>query len=149
LLLRLLADGCTVVLDKGAGEEELARADRMIEAVRGYSYRVGELNAEMAHETQANLGGCSLLTWQGEIGAFAALIGASDEYIGYDSAGQHIAAALGIPAVDVFMRDASAVFRERWTPSGRAAVHVVVAAIDSSQTVQEILTAHNRLRHRI
>jgi ADP-heptose:LPS heptosyltransferase len=32
--------------------------------------------------------------WDGSIGAFAGLIADSDQYIGYDSAGQHIAAAM-------------------------------------------------------
>jgi hypothetical protein len=36
-----------------------------------------------------------LAVWRGRIGLLAALIGQSDLYIGYDFAGQHIAAAMG------------------------------------------------------
>jgi len=50
---------------------------------------------------------------------------ASDVYVGYDSAGQHIAAALGVPTVSVFTAAAPERHAERWRPYGPAPVHVV------------------------
>ena len=49
------------------------------------------------------------------IGQTAALIGTSDDFIGYDSACQHIAASLGIPAVTVFAGTNNPRFIRRWS----------------------------------
>jgi len=40
--------------------------------------------------------------WDGSFAGFASIIAASRLYVGYDSAGQHIAAAAGVPLVSVF-----------------------------------------------
>lgn len=66
-----------------------------------------------------------IVTWDGSIGAFAGLIAASDQYIGYDSAGQHIAAALGVKTLTVFVSSNNATFTERWRPFGKGKVEVV------------------------
>ena len=36
--------------------------------------------------------------WEGSFAGFAAIIAASRLYVGYDSAGQHVAAACGVPS---------------------------------------------------
>jgi len=59
-----------------------------------------------------------LITWHGGIGAFSALTAECDEYVGYDSAGQHIAAAQGVPTVSIFSGIAPELFRNRWKPTG-------------------------------
>ena len=79
----------------------------------------------------AEVGGASLLTWQGGIGRFAALIAESTAYIGYDSAGQHIAAALGVPTIDIFTGFTSPRMPERWSPHGPGSVHVLVLAAET------------------
>lgn len=129
LLIELLQDGCAVLLDKGAGGEEIERANRLVEQVRGEGWPVeelvpaGALSAAVTIASEPAQG--RLLTWQGGIGAFSALVAESDEYVGYDSAGQHIAAALGVPTIDVFSRNALPIFQERWRPTGRNVVKVV------------------------
>ncbi len=126
LLRRLLDQGATVLLDKGLGPEEVARADHLMEPVRAGGGSVIELDRETLRQPfRGRPLRCHLLTWQGDIGTFCGLVAESDLYIGYDSAGQHIAAALGVPTVDVFSRSASAVFRERWRPTGSGIVRVV------------------------
>ena len=65
--------------------------------------------------------------------SFAALIGASDAYIGYDSAGQHIAAALGVPTIDIFAGFSSPRMPERWSPHGPGPVHLLV--VDAAETL--------------
>jgi ADP-heptose:LPS heptosyltransferase len=82
-----------------------------------------------------------LVAWQGGIGAFSALVAESNEYIGYDSAGQHIAAALGVPTLDVFGRNASPIFQERWRPTGRNVVKGVseCAADGTPRAVNDVL----------
>ena len=119
LLLRLLESGSAVMLDKGFGEDELGRASRLVERVRAAGWKVMEMDSSFRFpQGSSRLSGCHLLTWEGEIGAFSGLIAASDEYVGYDSAGQHIAAALGIHAADIFAGPSFPVFRERWHPIG-------------------------------
>ena len=100
----------TVVLDRGAGDEEIDRTGRLIDAL------------EQAGNTVQAVGGedvsAEVLTWQGSLSAFAGLIAASDLYVGYDSAGGHLAAALAVPAIDVFSGAASPRMIERWRPWG-------------------------------
>jgi ADP-heptose:LPS heptosyltransferase len=49
----------------------------------------------------------------------------SDQYIGYDSAGQHVAAALGITTLTVFVTSNNATFAERWRPFGNGKSEVI------------------------
>jgi ADP-heptose:LPS heptosyltransferase len=82
--------------------------------------------------------GIQLLTWQGSIGRFAALIAASDIYVGYDSAGQHIAAALGIPTIDIFTGFTSPRMPERWAPYGRGSVEMLRLDLTETMTLPQI-----------
>ena len=153
LLLSLLEDGSTVLLDKGFGEEELGRANRLCDLVRANGKTVVDLDegsaAAASGEQELH---AQMLTWQGGIGRFAALIGESNEYIGYDSAGQHIAAALGVPAIDIFSPSASPVFQERWTPSGREAVYVIAQGAPGEEShsteivLSEVLARHKAIK---
>lgn len=153
LLLRLLEDGSTVLLDRGFGDEEAMRAERLAAGVRSSGRTVIEADATNAEALmRAPELRCDLFTWNGEIGRFAALIAGSDEYIGYDSAGQHIAAALGIPTIDIFAHPVSPVFQERWSPSGRGIVHVVTQkppagnARTSDEMLSEVLLRHQTIK---
>ena len=146
LLLRLLAEGNSIVLDKGFGEDEAQRADSLADAARGNGYAVAEINAASAKEaiSSGSLRDVRLLVWEGGIGAWASLIAASDEFIGYDSAGQHIAAALRVPLVDIFVEPSSAKFRSRWRPAGRGSISIIDRAgktIDPKALVQDVMNA--------
>jgi ADP-heptose:LPS heptosyltransferase len=76
------------------------------------------------------------------LGAFAALIAASDVYIGYDSGGQHIAAALGVPVIDIFADDSIPSVTTRWTPTGPAPVHVIEHYKAPGETLEKALSAY-------
>jgi ADP-heptose:LPS heptosyltransferase len=133
LLARLLSEGATVILDKGADPEEVARIDTLVGMLGGAGCRT--LALDEGHDvvsSPAEVDGASLLTWQGSIGRFAALIAASTAYIGYDSAGQHIAAALGVPTIDIFTGFTSPRMPERWSPHGPGPIHVLV--LDAAET---------------
>ena len=154
LLEALLKEGATVLLDKGFGPEEAERVEAQAARIKAKGWPVvsldlSRLSAEMAAAPRRK---GSLYTWQGEIGTFAALIAASDEYIGYDSAGQHLAAALGIPTVDIFSRIATPVFQERWRPTGPGIVTAVSEADpqgmpkDLPALLAEVLALHRALR---
>jgi ADP-heptose:LPS heptosyltransferase len=135
LVEALLADGHTLVLDKGVGDE-VERVDRIVTALRSAGRMVVEVTEPVLATPGAGNLRCDVLTWQGRLGMFGALIGASDVYVGYDSAFQHIAAALEVPVVDIFANAPSSVFVERWTPFSRAPVSVVRAeqAVDGATT---------------
>jgi len=62
---------------------------------------------------------------EGSFASFAAMIAASDFYAGYDSAGQHAAAAVGVPQVCVFKGYACERAVARWAPCGPAPATVV------------------------
>ena len=119
LLRGILADGCTVLLDKGAGTEEVERAGRLVKDVQAAGLPVLELGPEsLPPAFEAGPLRFRLIAWHGGIGAFSALTAECDEYVGYDSSGQHVAAALGVPTISIFSRIAPEVFRNRWKPTG-------------------------------
>jgi ADP-heptose:LPS heptosyltransferase len=129
LLARLMSAGATVFLDKGADPEEVARIEALVAALRAEGFRTWAMHAHHDAALRVPMPAAgTLMTWQGGIGSLAALIGESAAYIGYDSAGQHIAAALGVPTIDLFTGFTSPRMPERWSPHGRGAVHVLVLA---------------------
>lgn len=95
-LLRYLGGhGATIWIDIGAGGEEAERVRRAIQE-----------------------SGVAARTWEGSFAGFASIISRSDLYVGYDSAGQHVAAACGVPLVSVFAGFASPRMFARWRPAG-------------------------------
>lgn len=92
-LLRLLAEtGASVLVDKGAGEEERARVE-------------GALQPGMR-------------THEGAFAPFAAEIARSKLFVGYDSAGGHAASACGLRLISIANGFASERMLERWRPNG-------------------------------
>ena len=122
LLLALLEAGYKVLLDRGAGGEEIARTGALCEALDRRGRKVLALNSDAAAIPSADV-----ITWEGSLSRFAGLIGVSDLYVGYDSAGGHLAGALGVPVIDIFAGAASARMRRRWSPWGRSPAHVIEA----------------------
>lgn len=98
LMERLVGQG-SVLLDYGAGGEETARVER---AAAGLPVRF----------------------WRGSFAEFAGAISRSQRYVGYDSAGQHVAAACGVPLTVYFTGAINARFRQRWRPYGPGPVAV-------------------------
>jgi ADP-heptose:LPS heptosyltransferase len=130
----LIQEGAAVLLDKGSGEEEAARAGAVIrhslaDNRTARSIEADEDNLKDLLESDS-ISRADLLAWRGRIGHLAAMIEQSDLYIGYDSAGQHIAAALGIPCIDVFAGFSSQRMLDRWRPTGPAASRVI--AVETS-----------------
>jgi ADP-heptose:LPS heptosyltransferase len=133
LLVRLLSEGATVILDKGADAEEVGRIDTLVTGLGYVGFHAVALDERsQVVESTAEASRASLLTWQGSIGRFAALIGESTVYVGYDSAGQHIATALGVPTIDIFTGFSSERMPERWSPHGPGPIHVL--ALGAAET---------------
>jgi ADP-heptose:LPS heptosyltransferase len=103
VIAALLRDGRSVLIDRGAGGEEADRVNAIAE-------RLG--NPELLH------------LHDGSYSSFASQIVQSKLYVGYDSAGQHVASAARVPLVSVFMGFVCDRMFARWRPIGSTA-HVV------------------------
>ena len=101
-LLKLLGEtGLSLAIDKGAGGAEAERVERAIAA-----------------------SGVPASLWEGSFAGFAGIIAASRLYVGYDSAGQHVAAACGVPLLSIFAGFPAPRMFARWRPTG-ADCHVI------------------------
>jgi hypothetical protein len=113
----LLENGWQVLLDTGApGGEE----DRRVRA------------------TVARMGsaGQSIALHEGSFASFAAFIAGAGLYVGYDSAGQHVAAALDVPLVSVFGGFSCERMLERWQPDGPGPKRVIAVR---DQSVEDLI----------
>lgn len=122
VVFALLRGGWRIFLDKGAGEAEGAAAEATVAAAR-------------------NEGFAEVDVYEGPLSGFAGVIAASDLFVGYDSAAGHIAAALGVPGIDVFRGAVSERMRQRWSPWGRRPADVVAVAPAESteQTLSRVV----------
>jgi ADP-heptose:LPS heptosyltransferase len=117
-LLRLLAaTGLPITIDQGAGGEESDRVQRAIER-----------------------SGASVATCDGSFAEFAAIIAASRLYVGYDSAGQHVAAAAGVPLITIFAGFPTSRMFHRWRPQG----HVIRVEEPGPDVLAQVSTALRR-----
>jgi ADP-heptose:LPS heptosyltransferase len=95
-LLKLLGEtGMPLTVDTGDGGEERERVSRAIAA---------------SDVTAA--------TWEGSFAGFAKTIATSHLYVGYDSAGQHVAAVCGTPLISIFAGFPCDRMFSRWRPHG-------------------------------
>jgi ADP-heptose:LPS heptosyltransferase len=118
LLALLVAGGAALAIDKGAGGEEAARVDRAVQRSR-----------------------VKAAFWEGSFAGFAAIIAASRLYVGYDSAGQHVAAACGVPLVSVFAGFPAPRMFHRWRPTGERATVIRVDRPDPFDTLERVRAA--------
>ena len=92
-LMRLLArTGASVLVDKGGDPEERSRVESVLQP--------------------------GMSTHDGAFAPFAAQIARSRLFLGYDSAGGHVASASGVPLISVARGFASPRMQTRWTPKG-------------------------------
>ena len=157
LIRRLLSDGTTVIVDRGAGDRELGRAAELARVARDDGFDVLETTEECvpvagARRGEGGAGAGRLFMFQGSIAKFAALVNLSDLYIGYDSLGQHLAGALGKDIVAVFAGYPSPVFVARWKPMTVGVLRTVEAGIgpfspeQQGRVVEDVLSQYESLR---
>jgi ADP-heptose:LPS heptosyltransferase len=115
LLALLSAGGAALAIDTGAGGEEAARVERAV----GRS-------------------GVKAALWEGSFAGFAAIIAASRLYVGYDSAGQHVAAACGVPLISIFAGFPAPRMFHRWRPTGERATVIRVDRPDPMETLERV-----------
>jgi hypothetical protein len=111
-----------VILDKGFGAEEVSSSQGIADEVKSRGYAVHQ--AELKHDNVGNFSE-GLLMVEGSIGEIAAVIGGSDEFIGYDSACQHIAAAMAVPTVTIFAGSNNPRFIRRWSACGNTLCRII------------------------
>jgi hypothetical protein len=92
-----------ILIDKGAGGEEAERVERAV----------------------SKAGGEGIVMWDGSFAGFAAHIQRSKLYVGYDSAGGHVAAACCVPMISIFAGEVSERMFHRWRPSGQGRIEVI------------------------
>jgi ADP-heptose:LPS heptosyltransferase len=125
LVGHLAKTGAHVLIDEGAGGEEAERVQRAILKLNTPSKQVR--------------------TFRGSFAAFASAIVRSDLYIGYDSAGQHVAAACGVPLLSIFAGFASPRFFSRWRPAGKGKIDVVrVTQQSPAELLHQVVEFLNR-----
>ncbi len=110
-----------LLIDKGAGGEEAERV-----------------------EHAAARAGSGITTWGGSFAGFAAHIQKSELYVGYDSAGGHVAAACGVPLISIFGGFASERMFQRWRPTGPGEIRIV-----RTDTTPDVLQAVQALLERL
>lgn len=140
LLLSLLQEPDTViVLDKGFGDEELRNSNLLLEAVKEHGFVATDVELGTALDSDICNG---VIGVQTRIGEIAAIIAKCDEYIGYDSACQHIAAALDIPCLTIFAGSNNMRFIRRWSafsPNDCQIVHVDTLSDPIAIDVEDII----------
>jgi hypothetical protein len=132
-----------VILDRGWGGDEIARSQATVAYVRD-SGLAGVETCFVRDDFPAISQG--VVAVESSIGEMAALLCHSDEYIGYDSACQHIAAAAKTPTLTVFAGSDNMRFVRRWSACGDTdcrIVHVDTLTdpqyIDVDRTVSRIM----------
>jgi ADP-heptose:LPS heptosyltransferase len=118
LIALLAARRLPVWIDKGAGGAE---AERVAQAAA----RSG---------VKANF-------WEGSFAGFAAIVAGSSLYVGYDSAGQHVAAACGVRSICVFAGFPAERMFERWFPAGLNSTVIRVDDPDPTRTLARVQAA--------
>ncbi len=116
LMEALAAPGRRILVDKGAGGAEAERVERAVTNLQ------------------------NVTAFQGDFARFARSIARSRLYVGYDSAGQHVAAAAGVPQrISILAGYPNERFVERWSPPGAAII------LAENRTPQSILEEVRRI----
>ena len=123
LLLTLLNEPNTkIVLDLGFGYQEREQSSSLLQAAQ----EAGITTAETAFsDIQRCDFSAQLIGIECSIGEISALINQSDEFIGYDSACQHIAAAEGIKTFTIFAGTNNVRFIRRWQACGENTSEII------------------------
>jgi ADP-heptose:LPS heptosyltransferase len=114
--------GLPLCVDLGTGGEEAQRVTRAIER-----------------------SGVRASTWNGAFSGFATIIAGSRLYIGYDSAGQHVAAACGVPLISIFAGFPAERMFYRWRPCGERSTVLRVDTPDPAPVLERVREALPRI----
>jgi ADP-heptose:LPS heptosyltransferase len=123
LLQEILKSPQTVVLlDRGFGADELSRSGSLIAELRDQGFETASVRFGDSEIPGMSHG---ILGVECKIGEIAALIAECNEFIGYDSACQHIAAAAQRPTLTIFAGSNNMNFIRRWSACGNTQCKIV------------------------
>ena len=132
-----------VLLDRGFGEDELSRSDSLISYLRDQGHQTAGARLGDSEYPGISHG---IVGVECSIGEIAALIAECDEFIGYDSACQHIAAAAQTPTLTIFAGSNNKSFIRRWSACGNTQCNIVHVNtltdprhIDTNEIVQRVM----------
>ncbi|MGQ9524700.1 MAG: glycosyltransferase family 9 protein [Armatimonadota bacterium] len=129
LLRAFLQRGLTVVVTCGGSREEVNEVRATAENLAREGWTLVKWQAQdLRYAKESAPRPPALVLWQGDTGAFAAAIRAGDLYVGYDSAGQHLAAAMSVPTVCIFTAGMPRRHMERWKACGPGPVRCIQAS---------------------
>ena len=134
VVLHLIEQGAKVILDEGFGEDEIERSERIMELLKARGKAIMRVNEDLSFTAGSKP---DLITYKGSIGQFAALISQSQFYVGYDSMGQHVAAALEIPELVIFNGYPTEKFSWKWHPYGKGKIKIIHAEGKAEKDVLE------------
>lgn len=141
LISELLNEPDTVViLDKGFGMEEAANSRKITEQLMSEGQPVRHAGPGCPEPVGFSHG---VLAVECTIGEISALIKMSDDFVGYDSACQHIAAALRVPTITIFAGSNNPRFVQRWSACGDTSckiIHVNTLTGSERVDIDEIVT---------
>ncbi len=146
------APRATVSLGVGDNETKRVHGDFEVQLIRALGENFGTIwidrgvggNEGARVTAAAEASGCidRIRFWEGSFAGFASLIAQSDLYTGYDSAGQHAAAASGTPLITIFAGAPSDRFRQRWSPQGPGRIRIIDADLHPpEECLQQFRTA--------
>jgi len=146
LVRGLLDRGVGVLLARGISEAEYAGPDRLAAELAAEGVEIAHLGDDVASLTAP---GCrQLILWQTSTERMAALVAAADLHVGYDSQGQHFAAALGTPGLTVFVPTGGDRFVRRWSafgPGPTRILRVEPGSVDIVSVAEAALEAADEL----
>ncbi len=137
-----------VLLDKGFGEDELSRSARVLDSIKNEGLSTADIRFGDPEYPAFSHG---LITIECTIGQISALLAVSDEFIGYDSACQHIAAAVQTPTLTIFAGSNDMHFVRRWSACGNAQhkiVHVDTLTDPQNVNMNEVISRVMAERHK-
>jgi ADP-heptose:LPS heptosyltransferase len=114
-LLAMLAARAPLVIDRGAGGAEAERVERAVARA-----------------------GIDVTYWDGSFAGFTRQISSARLYIGYDSAGQHAAAASGVPQICIFAGFPTLRMFHRWRPVAPNAKVIRVDNPDPTVVLEQV-----------
>ena len=115
-LLKMLPQ--PLLIDRGAGGEEAERVERAVATA-----------------------GVEAKFWEGSFAGFAEHIHRSRLYVGYDSAGGHVAAACAVPLVTIAKGFICDRMFQRWRPSGTGPIKVIRVVEESPGEILPLVSA--------
>jgi len=151
LLKRLLETPNTVVvLDSGRGVNELKRIQHLLQVFNNAHVHTAQIT-DTAIDRFSKPFNHGLIAFKGPLCALGKMIDATDCFIGYDSCGQHLAAATRTPTVILFAGAPNTRFIHRWAPTNKETITIPVINEPPNNTsllslLNQVETAVNNLR---